>query len=155
MCHGERTLFGEEWWKIAPFALAATTEKPSDYLADYMADIAVLLEDAKKTRLVIWEHPSVELEYRARAILHQLYSWRWSWLARNRDGVFEVDAKDTEAFGTVLRYAQPHLMYDIWLCNALVILLLGFLNPLELLREQHTTPALPTGYAFRIRSHER
>ena len=78
MCHGERTLFGEEWWKIAPFALAPTTKKPSDYLADYMADIAVLLEDAKKTRLVIWEHPSVELGYRARAILHQLYSWRWS-----------------------------------------------------------------------------
>ena len=56
-----------------------------------------------------------------------------------------MDAKDTQAFGTVLRYAQPHIMYEIWLCNALVILLLGFLNPLDLLREQHTTPARPTG----------
>lgn len=113
-----------------------------------MADIAALLADAKETQFVVWEQPRPELEFRARSILHQLFSWRWLWLARNRHGVYEADAQGTEAFGTVLRYQQPQLMYEIWLCDALVILIIGFLHPLGL-QEELTTPVPPTGLLWK------
>ncbi|KAF2159362.1 hypothetical protein M409DRAFT_30110 [Zasmidium cellare ATCC 36951] len=31
----------------------------------------------------------------------------------------------------MLHYAEPHLMYEIWLCDALLIIVLGFLNPVQ------------------------
>lgn len=84
------------------------------------------------------------LNNRARAILHQLFSWRWSWQARNAEKVFELTAEDSEVFGTVLHYTEPKLMYEIWLYDALVILMLGFLDPTNL-RHQPRAPELPTG----------
>ena len=143
MSHSEQTIFGEEWWKTVPFALAPSPKTPSDYLVDSMADIAALLGDAKRTQSMVWESPTTEFEYRARAILHCLFSWRWSWLARNPYGVVEADATNTQAFGTVLRYARPQLMYEIWLCNALVILILAFLRPLDV-REPSSTRSTGT-----------
>lgn len=94
-----------------------------------MADLAALFEDAKRIKQTAQESLNTELEYRARAILHQLFSWRWSWQARNLDSVFEVDAKDSTAFDTVLHFANPQLMYEMWLYDALLMLVLGMLNP--------------------------
>lgn len=122
-------MFGEEWWKQAPFTLASSFKTPSDYLVDYMADLAALFNDVKRTRQMTQENLDTGLEYRARAILHQLFSWRWWWQARNLNSVFEIESQNTTAFDTVLRFINPQLMYEIWLCDALLILLLGMLSP--------------------------
>ena len=128
MYFGVPTMFGENWWKQAPFSSAQSVKSPSDLLIDYMADISALLGDAKAAQLAMQGSPGMDLEYRARAILHQIFSWRWAWQARNANNVFEVDAGQDEVFGTMLHYADPRLMYEIWLCNALLIILLGFLR---------------------------
>ncbi|KAK4502135.1 hypothetical protein PRZ48_005558 [Zasmidium cellare] len=125
---GERTMFGEDWWKRAPFSSASSVKSPSDLLIDYMADMSALLEDANDTHLVTRDTLSNDLEYRARSILHQLFSWRWAWQARNADGVFEEYAGESGVFETMLCYAEPHLLYEVWLCDALLILVIGFLK---------------------------
>lgn len=96
-----------------------------------MADIAALFEDAKRVRQNVRERVTTELEYRARAIFHQLLSWRWAWQARNHDSVFDVESQDSTAFDTVLHFTHAQLMYEIWLCDALLILVLGILNPCD------------------------
>lgn len=92
-----------------------------------MADIAALLETRSGSQAV--QTPAEES--RIRAVLNQLYSWRWSWEARNQNAVFEVSGDDLSPFETVLHYAFPLLMYEIWLYNALQILVLDLLAPLD------------------------
>ena len=147
MSRGERTMFSEEWWNAAPFALALSLKTPSDYLVEYMADIAALLDDTKKAQSVRRGPLGINLEYRARAILHSLFSWRWSWLARNPVSAIETnpaDVRGAEAFGSMLRYTQPQLMYEIWLCDALLILISAYLNSLNL-QDRRTTSDFPAG----------
>lgn len=129
---------------MAPFTIAPCAKTPSDYLIDYMADIAALLKDAKDTQLEAPEVARTDLEYQARAIQYRLFSWRWDWLARNRSSVLEVESESAEVFGTVFSYSRPELVYETWLCDALMIFILGFLNS-SALQERLTTPPRPHG----------
>lgn len=93
-----------------------------------MADISGLLEDASHATLRRRGEESVDNECCIRSVLSKLHSWRWSWDARNRHSVFEINANKTSPFQTVLYYACPTLMYEIWLYNALLIILFGLLE---------------------------
>ena len=114
-----------------PYALRPNNKTASDHLIDYMADIAGLLNDCSQPKPGCGGDATVEIEFRTHAVLNKLYSWRWSWEARNHRFVFEVNADKSSPFDSVLYYAHPLLMYEIWLCNALLIILFGLLKPFE------------------------
>lgn len=95
-----------------------------------MADTSALLSDAREEGSAL-QQPSIKRvtnQARAYAILHQLYSWRWSWEARNRNAVFEKAAQDGNVFDTSLHFDHPYLLYDILLYDALLILVLRYLE---------------------------
>ena len=91
-----------------------------------MADIAGLFDNTYCS-----QSDSHAYECRVRAVLNQLYSWRWSWQARNHNTVFQLNTNDLSPFDTTIHYASPILVYEIWLYNALLILVLGLLAPFE------------------------
>lgn len=126
-------MFEEEPWRVASLSSTHTPTLSLDHLVECMADISGLFADANKTELTPQEG-SVSTPARrapAQAILDRLYSWRWSWEAQHGDSVSQQAAHDASVFGIVVHFDNPQLLYDIWLYDALLILVLNYLNGLD------------------------
>ena len=131
LIQGRRTALGEQSWKITFLASTPSPMLSSTLLEDQMIAVAGLIEDIRNVRITHSVFPHLQTVYRARAqaILHQLYSWRWTWEAQNANAVQAEPALSTNVFATVFSWTHSHLMYEIWLYDALLILLLKFINP--------------------------